>query len=113
MPIRFPCVVQSYKTEWPRERDVQNIVIAAQRGSDGQMAGASEAALYLNATTDLALPTSIDGVDPGLDSGLTFGFWVNPSPSGAGSPKTTEGLLVTFSTDSACGARALLPCRKA
>ena len=96
MPIRFPCVVQSYKSEWPRERDVQNIVIAAQRGSDGQMAGASEAALYLNATTDLALPTSIDGVDPGLDSGLTFGFWVEPSPSGAGSPETTEGVLVTF-----------------
>ena len=96
MPIRFPCVVQSYKAEWPRERDVQNIVIAAQRGSDGQMAGASEAALYLNATTDLALPTSIDGVDPGLDSGLTFGFWVDPSPSGAGSPETTEGVLVTF-----------------
>ena len=80
MPIRFPCVVQRYAVEWPRERDVQNIVIAAQRGSDGLMSGASEAALYLNARTDRALPTSFEEINPGLDSGLTFGFWVNPSP---------------------------------
>ena len=105
LPIRFPCVVQRYAIEWPRERDVQNIVIAAQRGSDGLMSGASAAALYLNAKTDRALPTSFEKINPGLDSGLTFGFWVNPSPSGAGSPKTTEGLLVTFSTDS--GGKAL------
>ena len=105
MPIRFPCVVQRYAVEWPRERDVQNIVIAAQRGSDGQMSGASEAAFYLNAATDQALPTSVKGINPGLDSGLTFGFWVNPSPDGAGSPETTEGLLVSF--NSGAGGKAL------
>ena len=105
MPIRFPCVVQRYAVEWPREKDVQNIVIASQRGSDGQMSGASEAAIYLNAATDRAMPTSLEGISPGLGSGLTLGFWVNPSPSGAGSPETAEGLLVTLCTE--VGGKAL------
>ena len=105
MPIRFPCVVQRYAVEWPKERDVQSIVIAAQRGSDGLISGASEAALYLNAGTDCARPTNLEGVNPGLGSGLTLGFWVNPSPSGAGAPETTEGLL--FTTSARGGAKAL------
>ena len=111
MPIRFPCVVQRYNVSWPREKDEQNIVIASQRGSDGQMSGASEGAIYLNATTDRAQPTSIEGINPGLDSGLTFGFWVNPSPDGAGSPETTEGLLVTLCTDSGDKALSFRLCK--
>ena len=111
MPIRFPCVVQRYQVGWPREKDVQNIVIAAQRGSDGLMSGASEGAVYLNATTDRAQPTSAEGINPGLDSGLTFGFWVNPSPNGAGSPETTEGLLVTLCPDSGDNALSFRLCK--
>ena len=93
--VKIPCVVQRYATVWPRLDDVQNIVIASQRGSDGLIAGASEASLYLHAGTDFASETD-PGIAAGLDSGLTFGFWVNPTPAAAGRPEPDDGLIVTI-----------------
>jgi hypothetical protein len=104
--VKMPCVVQRYAPEWPRLKDVQNIVIASQRGSDGLIAGSSASALYLNAESDHARTTEYEGVGAGRTGGLTFGFWVNPSPGGAGYPEATDGLLVTLCKDDEPGAVA-------
>ena len=93
--LRFPCVVQRYATAWPDPDDVQDIVIASQRGTDGLIAGASEASLYLNSPNDFAAPESGSTIGAGRASGLTFGFWLNPSPAAAGNPVATGGLLFT------------------
>jgi len=95
-PIRIPCVVQHYKAVWPESKDVQTIVIASQKGSDGYIAGASSSALYLNAQTDTTWLDASAKIDPGLRGGFTFGFWLNSSPVEAGSPATSPGLLATL-----------------
>ena len=99
-PIKMPCVVQRYTAVWPKQEEVQNIVIASQKGSDGKIAGGSAGALYLeNAGSSASLSVG-DVVDPGQRSGLTFAFWFNPSPDAAGRPELESGLVATlFQTD--------------
>ena len=94
--LKIPCVVQRYDADWPDARDLQTIVIASQKGSDGALSGASESALYLNATNSTGVLADGDNIAPGSTSGLTFGFWVNPSPGGAANPQVTEGFLTTL-----------------
>ncbi len=98
-PIRMPCVVQRYDPKWPRTKDVQNIVIASRLGSNGMISGASASALYLSADTGGAVLNDGATIKPGLASGLTVGFWVNPSPNAAGCPEATAGQLMTICTD--------------
>ena len=97
--LKMPCVVQRYAPSWPDPDDVQDIVIASQRGSDGLIAGASEASLYLNAPHDSAAPELNPAIGVGRASGLSVGFWLNPSPAAAGSPAATGGLLFTICSE--------------
>ena len=97
-PLRIPCVAQRYEAVWPDERDVQQIVIASQKGSDGQMAGASAAALFLNASNDMARLAPGGELTPGLSGGLTVGLWAILSPVEAGRPAVEDGLLATLWT---------------
>ena len=104
--LRFPCVVQRYAPAWPDPDDVQDIVIASQRGSDGLIAGASASSLYLNAAGDGAAPEETSALNAGRTSGLSVGFWLNPSPAAAGNPAATEGLLFTIFTENSASAVA-------
>ena len=97
-PIRMPCVAQRYAAVWPDARDVQQIVIASQKGSEGPMAGASAGALFLNEPGDRAELAYGGELDPGLAGGLTLGLWANPSPVEAGNPAVQDGLLATLYT---------------
>ena len=94
--IRIPCVVQRYTAVWPDVRDVQDIVIASQKGSDGMMAGASQGAFYINSTNVYSVLFGDSDLDPGLSGGLTFGFWVNPSPAAATHDAPASGLVATL-----------------
>ncbi|MCR5752056.1 MAG: LamG domain-containing protein [Kiritimatiellae bacterium] len=95
-PMRIPCVAQHYMAVWPEDKDVQTIVIASQKGSDGYIAGASPASLYLNSQSDTAWLDASAKIDPGLRGGFTFGFWLNSSPVEADRPATEPGLLATL-----------------
>ena len=94
--LKVPCVVQRYMAQWPDPRDVQTIVIASQKGSDGDMSGSSPSALYLNDPADSGFLSTDDELDPNADDGFTFGFWASPAPRGAGAAKWSGGLLATL-----------------
>ena len=94
--VKIPCVAQRYTAVWPDRRDVQTITIASQKGSDGNLPGASESAIFFNSTNDFAVTVGDRKLDPGLTGGLTIGFWVNPSPAAAECPPCVSGQLATL-----------------
>ena len=94
--LLIPCVVQRYKAEWPDARDVQTIVIASQKGSDGDMSGGSASALYLKDGSDSGYLLMGEELNPHADGGFTFGFWASPAPRGAGAAEPCGGLLATL-----------------